>query len=59
MSMPDNPVTRRDLELIARKLGPVKAAGWGKLEIVVQDGAIVYVLQSIGEQIKMDLKTES
>ena len=56
----DGQVTKKDLELITRKLTPVKAAGWGKLEIQVQNHEIVYTLQSIGEQIKMelDLKTE-
>jgi len=51
-------VTKEEIELLIRKLSPVKAAGYGELLIQVQAGNIVYIKQSIGEQIKMDLKTE-
>jgi len=48
-----------ELRLIIRKLKPVKEAGYGELVIKVQDGRIVYVVQSIGEQVRIDLKADS
>lgn len=48
-------VTREELELLIRKLTPVKKAGFGSLLIRVQNGAIVYVTQEIGEQVKLNI----
>ena len=60
--MPDktgaNPVTREDMKLIIKKLQPIKSAGYGELLIQVKEGHIVYTKQSIGEQVRMDLKTD-
>jgi len=55
----DKTVTREDLALIVRKLEPVKRAGWGEVLIKVADGNIVFVEQTIGEQVKMELKTDN
>lgn len=57
--MTDKTVTREDLALIVRKLEPVKRAGWGEVLIKVADGNIVFVEQTIGEQVKMELKTDN
>jgi len=50
-----NLVTQDDLELIIKRLNPVKQAGYGEVFIQVKEGNIVYIKQSIGEQIKMEL----
>jgi hypothetical protein len=54
--MTDKAVTKADVELIIRKLKPVKEAGWGSITIQVQHSDIVYVDQTIGEQVKMEMK---
>jgi len=56
--MKNKAVTKADLALITRKLEPVKRAGWGELLIQVSDGNIVYIKQSIGEQVRMELETK-
>jgi len=48
-------VTTAELKLLARKYLPVKEAGYGELIVKVQNGKIVYITVSIGEQIPMDL----
>lgn len=48
-------VTKEDLRLIIKKLLPVKRAGYGEVLIKVYGGDIVYINQSIGEQVKMEL----
>jgi len=58
--MPESkPLTLVEMELIIRKLQPVKDAGFGEVLIKIQNGSIVYITQSIGEQFKMDLKLEN
>jgi len=50
-----NLVTQDDLELIIRRLNPIKKAKYGELLIQVNGGNIVYTKQVIGEQVKMKL----
>lgn len=54
-----NLVTQEDLKLIIKRLSPVKLAGHGEVLIQVKDGVIVYIKQTIGEQITMKLDTEN
>jgi hypothetical protein len=49
-------LTEAELKLIIKKLTPVKQAGHGEVLIQVQDGRIVYIKQTFGEQVKMELK---
>ena len=49
-------VTKADLELIVRKLTPIKKAGHGKLLIRVADGNIVSGEDTVGWQVKKEIK---
>ena len=51
-------ISKQELELIVKKIAVVKKAGYGSLLIKVQDGAIVYITQEIGEQVRMELEPE-
>lgn len=52
---PKSSLTEQEIKLVLRKANIVKEAGWGKVEILIQDGHIVYTTISIGEQVEMDL----
>lgn len=50
--MPQNELElNRELELIVEKLKMVKEAGFGKVEITIQNGIVVYIEHKIGEQV--------
>ena len=57
--MAENLVTQEDLELIIKRLNPVKQAGYGKVLISVKEGVIVYISQEIGEEVSMKFNSES
>ena len=45
---------RLELEQVARKLAVLKREGYGKLEVMVQGGRVVYTNLTIGEQMSFE-----
>ena len=48
----------KEENLIREALENVKEAGFGEVIIKIQEGRIVYITRSIGEQVKMDFKSK-